>query len=80
MQTNYIVIPWDSLHKDHTWCAQQIIEKGTRPSAVENSYPNITINDAILGFLIYNLVIVFFLFFRNEKMLYRKNKAVEGGQ
>lgn len=74
-------MPWDSICQNHIWYETEIVEQNvTTNQRVNNNVFDSSLEIAILGLLIYNIVVIIFLSIRNEKVLHRKNKIVEKGQ
>ena len=81
MQNDYILIPWDSIHQNHVWYNTEIVEYHVaRYTPTKDSAFSISLEIAILGLLIYNIIIIFFLAFKNENVLHRKDKTIKKGQ
>lgn len=72
---------WDSICQNHIWYETEIVEQNVATSQrVNNNVFDSSLEIAILGLLIYNIIVIIFLSIRNEKVLHRKNKIVEKRQ
>jgi len=81
MQNDYILMSWDSICQNHIWYETEIVEQNVATNQrVNNNVFDSSLEIAILGLLIYNIIVIIFLSIRNEKVLHRKNKIVEKGQ
>lgn len=81
MQTNYMLIPWDSIETNHKWNVIDTIEYKPITNAVKkNENFNFSIDYIILGLLIYNIIVGLFISSKHENVLYRKNKTIKKRQ
>jgi hypothetical protein len=80
MQNEYILIPWDSVHNNNTWFNEIVIEHPRYGITKDETFFDINTINIIILLLVYNIILFIFLAFRNENLLYRKNKAIKKRQ
>ena len=81
MQNEYVLIPWDSVHQHNVWYNTEIIGRMVPEYTPTNdSVFSISLETAILGLLVYNIILIVFLTVKNENVLRWEDKTIKKGQ